>query len=67
EDLEEGEIKQLDWAVEGARVTVHRIVRNAGGDLLEEDYFVSNYIPWPNIYQYGRNANLPPGVTPQYE
>ncbi|MCB8959005.1 MAG: VanW family protein [Ardenticatenales bacterium] len=67
EDLEDGEIKQLDWAVEGARVTVHRIVRNANGELLDDQYFVSNYIPWPNIYQYGRDADLPPGVTPQYE
>ena len=59
EDLEPGEIIQVDWAVEGARVTVERRVYNSGGNLLYGDEsFVSNYIPWSNIYQYG------PGVDP---
>ena len=64
EELEEGEIEQVDWAVEGADVTIRRVVRNANGDLLEDDYFISNYIPWPNIYQYGPDARLPAGVSP---
>jgi vancomycin resistance protein YoaR len=57
-DLAEGEIDQVDWAVEGSDVTVRRIVRNAAGDVLIDENFFSRYIPWQNIYQYG------PGVTP---
>ena len=57
-DLKEGEIEQVDWAVEGSDVTVRRIVTNFAGDVLIDENFFSRYIPWQNIYQYG------PGVTP---
>lgn len=60
EDLEPGEIIQVDWAVEGARVTVNRRVYDGNGNLMYgNEAFVSNYIPWSNIYQYG------PGVDPE--
>lgn len=60
EDLEPDEIIQVDWAVEGARVTVNRRVYDANGNLMYgNEAFVSNYIPWSNIYQYG------PGVDPE--
>ncbi|HZD10335.1 MAG TPA: VanW family protein [Candidatus Binatia bacterium] len=60
EDLEPGEIVQVDWAVEGARVTVNRRVYDAAGNLMYgNESFVSNYIPWSNVYQYG------PGVDPE--
>lgn len=59
EDLEPGEIIQVDWAVEGADVTVMRRVYDAQGNLMYgNEAFVSNYIPWSNVYQYG------PGVDP---
>ena len=44
---------QYDWAVEGARVTVGWRVFNADNQLIDEHNFVSNYIPWPNVYRYG--------------
>ena len=59
EELEEGEIKQMDWAVEGADVTVNRRVYAFDGSLLYEDSFFSPYIPWQNVYHYG------PGVEPE--
>ncbi len=59
EDLPPGEIEQVDWAVEGAKVTVGRTVLNASGDLLRQDSFVSNYIPWQNVYEYGPGVNVP--------
>lgn len=68
DDLEEGEIKQVDWAVEGADVSVSRTVYNANGDLLRQDNFASHYIPWQNIYQYGPGVELPtpePTITPE--
>ncbi|MFZ0545082.1 MAG: VanW family protein [Candidatus Promineifilaceae bacterium] len=63
DELEQGEIKQVDWAVEGADVTVGRTVYNASGDLLRQDTFVSHYIPWQNVYQYGPDTNIPGPVT----
>ncbi|MFW6068664.1 MAG: VanW family protein [Chloroflexota bacterium] len=60
EELEPDEIIQVDWAVEGARVTVNRRVYDGNGNLMYgNEAFVSNYIPWSNIYQYG------PGVDPE--
>ncbi|HSG16710.1 MAG TPA: vancomycin resistance protein, partial [Anaerolineae bacterium] len=63
DELEPGEIEQVDWAVEGADVSVERNVFNAGGDLIRQDIFVSNYIPWQNIYQYGPGTDGIPGVS----
>jgi vancomycin resistance protein YoaR len=57
-DLPEGTVVQYDYATEGAQVTVNRQVFNADDQLIEERAFVSNYIPWPNVYRYG------PGVEP---
>lgn len=58
-DLEEGEVVRIDWATEGAVVTVQRTVYNADGQpLYGTESFVSNYIPIPNTFQYG------PGVEP---
>jgi vancomycin resistance protein YoaR len=68
EELEPGEIEQVDWAVEGADVTVGRTVYNANGDLLRQDTFVSHYIPWQNIYEYGPEVTVPdtePESTPE--
>jgi vancomycin resistance protein YoaR len=58
ENLAPGTVEQFDFATEGARVIVDRLVYNADGELIEERSFVSNYIPWPNVYRYG------PGVEP---
>ena len=52
-EIAEGTVEQYDYATEGARVTVQRQAYNADGELIEEKAFVSNYIPWPNVYRYG--------------
>ena len=59
EDLEPGSVRQIDWATDGADVTVQRIVYNAGGDELINEFFVSNYIPYPNVYHYGPDVEPP--------
>jgi hypothetical protein len=65
DELELGEIEQVDWAVEGADVVVERSVFNLYGELLRLDNFVSHYVPWQNIYQYGPGTTLPePDPTP---
>lgn len=51
------DFEQIDWAVPGANVSVHRIVYNQWGDQRDENYFNSTYIPWRNIYRYGPNTD----------
>jgi vancomycin resistance protein YoaR len=58
-DLATGVIKQVDWAAEGADVTViRRVYRD--GVLLYENTFVTHYMPWADVYQYGPGTELPP-------
>jgi vancomycin resistance protein YoaR len=64
DEVEAGEIEQIDWAVEGSDVTVGREVLNSNGELIRQDTFVSHYIPWQNIYQYGEGATIPGGAQP---
>jgi vancomycin resistance protein YoaR len=60
ETLPPGTVEQVDWATEGADVVVTRVVYNRFGEPMYGDieYFVSNYIPVPNVFHYG------PGVEP---
>ena len=51
-DLDDGEIKQVDWEAEGADVLVNRIV-NQKGKILFEDSFFTQYSPWRAVYEYG--------------
>jgi vancomycin resistance protein YoaR len=57
-DVAPGETEQIDWATQGADVSVHRVVTNADGEVIDDSYFESHYIPYPNTYHYG------PGVEP---
>jgi hypothetical protein len=56
--LDPGVIEQVDWAVPGADVTVRWTVYNQWGELRHQKDFVSNYIPWANVYQYGPDTNI---------
>jgi vancomycin resistance protein YoaR len=56
-DLPKGEIKQMDWAAEGADVTVTRIVYK-DGQVWFTDTFITNYQPWADVFQYGPGTNL---------
>jgi vancomycin resistance protein YoaR len=59
-DLAKGEIKQVDWAVKGADVTITRIVTR-GGEVLYSDTFTTHYLPWRAVYQYGPGTKgMPP-------
>jgi vancomycin resistance protein YoaR len=59
EDLAPGTVRQIDWATEGATVTVGRTVTNADGEVIIDEEFVSEYVPWPNGYQYGPGVEAP--------
>ncbi|HLF90370.1 MAG TPA: VanW family protein [Anaerolineales bacterium] len=56
--LAKGEIKQVDWAVAGADVTVTRTVTR-NGTVLHGDTFVTHYQPWRAVYEYGPGTKLP--------
>jgi vancomycin resistance protein YoaR len=57
-ELPKGEIKQVDWAAEGADVQITRFVyRN--DSLLFSDEFTTHYMPWRDIYQYGPGTKIP--------
>ncbi|MDX1436018.1 MAG: VanW family protein, partial [Anaerolineales bacterium] len=59
-DLAKGEIKQVDWAVEGADVTITRTVFKGDSTYLE-DRFVTHYRPWRAVYEYGPGTpDIPP-------
>jgi vancomycin resistance protein YoaR len=65
EELEPGEIKKVDWAVEGADVTVYRRVYDTDGSLMYgNEAFVSHYYPWQNVYEYGPDVD-PNNVSPE--
>ena len=59
-ELAKGEVKQVDWAVEGATVTVTRRVYRDGRELWE-DIFKTKYQPWAAVCQYGPDTKkMPP-------
>ena len=62
-DLEKGEVKQVDWAVKGATVTVTRdVFRN--GQKLWQDVFKTKYQPWAAVCQYGPGTGKMPPKNP---
>lgn len=59
-ELSQGEVKQVDWAADGAEVTVERRVTKNGA-LYIEDRFYTNYQPWQAVYEYGPGTEgMPP-------
>jgi vancomycin resistance protein YoaR len=60
-DFKQGEIKQVDWAADGASVTVTRTVTR-GDEVIINDRVATNYRPWRAVYQYGPGT---PGMPPE--
>jgi len=57
-ELNEGVIKQVDWAAEGADVTVSRTVTR-NGEVINSDTIFTRYRPWQAVYEYGPGTELP--------
>jgi vancomycin resistance protein YoaR len=57
-DLAPGQVKQTDWAAEGADVQVVRQVYR-GGQLINQDYFNTHYAPWQAVCEYGPGTEDP--------
>ncbi len=58
-ELVQGEIKQVEWAVNGATVKVTRVVRDSQGNELERKDFKSKYRPWDAVYLVGPGTEIP--------
>jgi len=57
-ELKKNEMKQVDWAANGADVTVNRTVWKDGAVYLQ-DAFTTHYEPWQAICQYGPDSKNP--------
>ncbi|MCH7480536.1 MAG: VanW family protein [Chloroflexi bacterium] len=61
-DLVKGEVKQVDWAVQGADVRITRTVTR-NGELFFNDEFTTHYEPWAMVCQYGpKTKDYPPKI-----
>jgi len=59
-DLPKGEVRQVDWGVDGADVTIHRQVYR-DGKMIIEDAFQTHYQPWQAVFEYGPGTEgMPP-------
>ena len=58
EELKKNQMKQVDWAANGADVTVTRTVWKDGA-VLFQDHFTTHYEPWQAICQYGPDSRNP--------
>ena len=57
-ELNKGQIKQVDWAANGADVTVTRTVMKDGA-VYFQDTFTTHYEPWRAICQFGPGTKDP--------
>ena len=57
-ELGTNEIKQVDWAADGATITVNRTVLK-NDQIYFEDKYVTSYEPWQAICQYGSGVTDP--------
>ncbi len=60
DELEENEVKQIDWEADGADVTVNRTVWKEE-EIHLQDTFFTHYEPWQAIYEYAPGTEgMPP-------
>jgi len=61
-DLQKGEMKQVDWAADGANVTVTRIVWR-GGQVLYNDTISTHYEAWQAVCEFGPGTDDPKALA----
>jgi vancomycin resistance protein YoaR len=57
-ELQKNEMKQVDWAANGADVAVTRTVWRDGA-VLFQDQFTTHYEPWQAVCEYGPDSKKP--------
>jgi vancomycin resistance protein YoaR len=63
-DLAKDQLKQVDWAAEGADITVTRRVMRDGA-LYFSDTFYTHYQAWQEKWEYGPGTEIPPKPSPK--
>jgi vancomycin resistance protein YoaR len=61
EDLDKGEIEQIDYEADGLDVVVYRTVTR-GEEVIHQDTIKTHYLPWRAIYEFGPGTDLPDDV-----
>ncbi len=61
-ELPKGKMRQVDWAAEGADVTVTRDVYRRD-ELLFSDVFETHYQPWAAVCEYASDVDNPEGTA----
>jgi len=59
--LAPGEVKQVEYAVDGATISFTRKVTR-GAETLINETISSRYIPWRNVFRFGPGFVVPPGA-----
>lgn len=57
-DAEPGSVSHVDYAAEGADITINRVVMKGGG-VFFTDNFTTNYQPWADVCEYGPDVKNP--------
>jgi vancomycin resistance protein YoaR len=65
-ELKKGEVRQVDWAVDGADVSISRVVYR-GDTIVHSDIFNTHYLPWAEVWQYGPGTEGYPPEKPESE
>ncbi len=55
-----GAVQRLENAYDGLRVELGRVVRDAAGEVLYQDRFLSHFVPWAARYRFGPDVIPPP-------
>jgi vancomycin resistance protein YoaR len=59
--LAPGEVKQVEYAVDGATISFTRRVTRGGSTLIDET-ISSKYVPWRNVFRFGPGFVVPEGA-----
>jgi len=54
--LAPGEVRQVDWAAKGMDVAWRRVIRDAAGNVVQDETLKSSYTPWAAYYLVGPDA-----------
>jgi len=61
-ELAAGEMRQVDYAADGATVTITRTV-SKNGQVVETKQFITRYLPWQAVCEYGPGTENPEGLA----
>lgn len=51
--IPKGQVKQIDFAASGIRASFRNVVKDKDGNVIRDDLYQSNYVPWQAVYLRG--------------